>query len=94
MRQTESEGRGRPNYVYEVTASGRKATGNNLSDFAQALWNEVQSITDEKLRKSILEGASMRLAKAYAEKIDGTSLEQKLESVAKLFGDRNVSCFG
>lgn len=89
-RQTESEGRGRPSHVYDTTFAGRRATGNNLPDFADALWQEIQSIADEKLRLSIIEGASKRLAAVYSDRIDGHSLEEKLTSVAHLFGERNI----
>lgn len=89
-RKSESEGRGRPSHVYQVTEEGRRATGNNMADFADALWQEVQAIPDEKLRRSIIEGASKRLAASYISQIDGESLEQKLTSVASLFGERNI----
>ena len=41
-RQSESEGRGRPIHLYRLTEAGRKKSGNNLSDFAVALWEEIQ----------------------------------------------------
>ena len=46
-RESESDGRGRPKFKYCLTALGRQAGGNNLSDFAGALWVEIQKISDE-----------------------------------------------
>ncbi len=89
-RQSESEGRGRPNHRYEVTDLGRKSTGNNLADFADALWREVQSLEDQDLKRSIIAGASKRLAASYSDRIQGQHLEDKLLSVAELFGERNI----
>ena len=89
-RKSNSEGRGRPNHKYQVTDSGRRVVGNNLADLADALWKEIQAIEDSDLRRSIIKGASQRMAASYADQIDGTSLEQKLSSVASLFGERDI----
>lgn len=89
-RTTHSEGRGRPNHLYELTASGRKLAGHNLADFSGALWHEIQLIADKSIRQSVLDGVVRRMAESYAVQIAGGSFEERLEAVARLFGERDV----
>ena len=89
-RQSESEGRGRPIHKYRLTEAGRKQSGNNLSDFAVALWEEIQTLTDESIRKAIIAGASRRLAATYNQKVEGDSIQDRMASVAKLFAERDI----
>jgi predicted ArsR family transcriptional regulator len=83
-------GRGRPNHQYALTAAGRKLAGNNLADLAGALWQELQLIGDDGVRKSVMEGLVRRLADSYSSQIDGQSIQERLESVARLFALRNI----
>ncbi len=89
-RQVQSEGRGRPLYRYLLTDAGRKLTGNNLPDIAAALWHGIQRISDESLRQSIIAGAIDRLAASYSKQINGKSLEERLNSLAGLFRERDI----
>ena len=89
-RQSESEGRGRPIHRYRLTEAGRKQSGNNLSDFAVALWEEVQTLADHKLRKAIVDGAACRLASTYRGKIQGDNVQARMASVAELFAERDI----
>ena len=89
-RTTESEGRGRPVHRYQLTNSGRKAVGNNLADFAGALWQQIQKIPDDTVRESIIAGAAESLAETYCASIDGQTIEDRIRSVASFFSDREV----
>lgn len=89
-RQSESEGRGRPIHQYQLTEAGRKQSGNNLSEFAVALWEEIQTLSDVRLRQSIVDGAARRLAESYNEKIKGDSVSDRMASVAQLFAERDI----
>ena len=89
-RSKESEGRGRPTHLYWLTASGRKVTGNHLSELASALWQEVQTISDENIRRNVLAGVARRLAADYGNLIDGESSDQRLQSWARLMGERDI----
>ena len=70
-RSKETEGRGRPIHLYWLTDAGRKVTGNNLSDLASALWQEVQKIPDDGIRQTVLPCVTNRLATDFDELIEG-----------------------
>ena len=89
-RSKETEGRGRPVHRYWLTDSGRQVLGNGLSDLATALWDEVQKISDRGIRQSVLAGVANRLATDFGELIEGETTEQRLHSLARLFGEREI----
>lgn len=89
-RQSESEGRGRPIHKYRLTDAGRKQSGNNLSEFAVALWEEIQTLSDRTIRQAIIDGAARRLADSYNHQISGESVSDRMASVAKLFAERDI----
>lgn len=85
-----SEGRGRPVHQYSLTDSGRRSCGNNLADLAVALWREVQQIDDVSIRQQVIEGAAKRLANKYKPEIAGTTVKDRMKSVAALFEERDL----
>lgn len=89
-RSIESQERGRPTHRYWLTAAGQKLAGNNLADFAEALWYEIQQIPDKSIRQSIIQGASNRLAANYSNQISGRTREERLNSMATLFRKRDI----
>ncbi|MCB9875896.1 MAG: winged helix-turn-helix transcriptional regulator [Planctomycetaceae bacterium] len=89
-RDTTRAGRGRPSHQYRLTAKGRRKTGSNFADLAIALWQEIRSIEDVEVRRGLLQRLAKRLADVYADQIEGESLEDKMESLATLFGERKV----
>lgn len=89
-RAVEKGGRGRPVHRYTLTESGRKKTGANFADLAIALWEEIRSIRDPDVRRGLLERISRRLAAEYDMKIEGGTLEERMSSLAELFGERDV----
>lgn len=89
-REIDRAGRGRPSHRYVLTEAGRRKTGANFGDLAIALWEEIRSIADPEVRKGLIQRLSRRLAQMYADKIDGETLESKMQSVAELFQDREI----
>ena len=86
-----NEGRGRPGHAYSLTEAGRQNTGANFADLAVALWQEIRQIKDPEVRRGLLQRISSRLATQYREHVDeGGELTSRMQSVAKLFGDREV----
>lgn len=83
-------GRGRPSHEYKLTKKGLLESGNNLPDFATAIWEEIQSIPDDSVRKAILSGVAKRLADQYSDQIKGNSTEERLASLAEFFKSKNV----
>ena len=43
-------GRGRPKHRYSLTEKGMRQTGSNFTDLAFALWSEIKTAGDDKLR--------------------------------------------
>jgi DeoR family transcriptional regulator, suf operon transcriptional repressor len=89
-RQTERMSRGRPVHRYALTEKGRRRAGANFADLAIALWQEIREIQDPEVRRGLLQRISMRLATLYAGEIRGSTLEQRMESLAEIFRERQI----
>lgn len=89
-RATTRAGRGRPSHQYRLTAKGRRKTGSNFADLAIALWQEVSAVHDIEVRRGLLQRLANRLADGYADQIAGETIDEKMESLAVLFGERKV----
>ena len=89
-RQTQRMSRGRPVHRYQLTEKGRRRAGANFADLAIALWQEIRGIKDAEVRRGLLARVSGRLATLYASRIRGSSVEERLESLAELFRERQI----
>lgn len=89
-RTTVSSGRGRPVHQYSLTDSGRLSCGNNLADLAVALWQQIHQIPDATIRESVVSGAIDRLVDKYNSEITGESAADRMASISRLFGDRDL----
>jgi DeoR family transcriptional regulator, suf operon transcriptional repressor len=84
-------GRGRPSHHYALTERGRRQTGANFADLAIALWAEVRQIKDPEIRRGLLLRLARRLANVYADRIQGTTLAERMQSLQEIFAERNIS---
>ncbi len=84
-------GRGRPSHGYALTEKGRRKTGSNFADLAIALWSEVRGIDDLEVRRGLLGRLARRLAIVYAERVDGTTMAERMESIKGILADRQVA---
>ncbi len=89
-RHTERVSRGRPVHRYGLTEQGRRRAGANFADLAVALWDEIREIKDPEVRRGLLQRISSRLAALYAGRIGGSTLEERLESLAEVFRERQI----
>lgn len=89
-RQKSGEGRGRPSHEYLLTEDGQRTAGDNFSDLAKVLWQEIQSIEDTSIRRSLMAGAIRRLIDSYDNEVAGETVEQRLQSIQDFFGKRNI----
>ena len=89
-RATEKINRGRPVHRYALTEKGRRRAGANFADLAIALWHEIREIKDPEVRRGLLQRISRRLATLYGEQIRGSTLEERMESLAELFRERRI----
>jgi len=83
-------GRGRPSHRYMLSEKGRRSSGANFADLAIALWEEVREIEDPQIRQGLLQRLARRMAEKYEQRVAGETLEQRIESLAELFGERNI----
>jgi DeoR family transcriptional regulator, suf operon transcriptional repressor len=84
--------RGRPSHVYSLTEKGRRSGGDNFRDLAMVLWTEVRSVKEPSVRQGLLSRIAAAMAGLYREDVSGSTARQRLESVATLFRNRNLSC--
>jgi predicted ArsR family transcriptional regulator len=89
-RQAEKAGRGRPSHRYSLTEKARRQTGTNYADLALVLWKEIRSISDPAIRRGLLERLAGTMAAAYGPQITGDTTRERMQSIKKLFSDRNV----
>ena len=85
-----NEGRGRPAHRYSITEKGRRKTGQNFGDLAIALWQEIRGIEDPEVRRGLLRRIASRMAEMYGERIAGTSVAEKMESLVGFFAEKQV----
>lgn len=83
--------RGRPSHAYALTAKGRRKSGSNFADLALALWQEVRAIKDVEVRRGLLARISQRLVENYADRVQGETLAERMQSLAELFAQREIS---
>jgi predicted ArsR family transcriptional regulator len=89
-RHTQRLSRGRPAHRYGLTEKGRRRSGANFADLAMALWQEVREIKDAEVRRGLLQRLSGRMATLYAGQMHGSSLDERMESLAELFRQRQI----
>jgi len=73
----------------EVDA-GQRRPGNNFPDLALALWEEVRAIRDPEVRRGLFARVAASLSRAYGGRVNGDSLDSRLEQVREVFAERRV----
>jgi DeoR family suf operon transcriptional repressor len=89
-RNAHKASRGRPVHRYELTAKGRRQAGDNFTDLATALWEELREIADPQVRRGFLQRVSNRLSAHYRGQIRGDSTEERMNSISEVFGNRRI----
>jgi predicted ArsR family transcriptional regulator len=89
-RVEEKAPRGRPSHRYRITAKGRSQSGANFGDLAIALWDEIRQIKDTDVRRGLLQRLSNRMAAMYAPQVRGEGTEERMQTVARMFTERNI----
>ncbi len=90
VRRAETRGRGRPTHCYSLSATGVRSTGDNFQDLASALWTEIRSIDDSKVRRGLLKRIADRLVENYGGFVEGANLREKMKSLVSLMQERDV----
>jgi len=90
-RHAEHQGRGRPKYTYQVSVEAQKRLGQNYTDLALVLWDEMMStVADRKLRRLLFIRVTDRLAEIYRSQVSGQEWEGRLVQLTNLLHDRGV----
>ncbi|MGC1275599.1 MAG: winged helix-turn-helix transcriptional regulator [Planctomycetaceae bacterium] len=82
-RREVREGRGRPHHVYTVSDRGLRELGDNYSELAAILWDELRSIPDGRVRSAILSRIQETLAERYGRGVDGRTIPQRIEQLRR-----------
>ncbi|HIN94988.1 MAG TPA: ArsR family transcriptional regulator [Planctomycetes bacterium] len=83
-------GRGRPSHRYLLTSKGERQTGANFADLAIALWQEIRSIDNLEIRRSLFERISKRLTVMYGDQIQAETIAERLDQFGDLLTDREI----
>jgi DeoR family transcriptional regulator, suf operon transcriptional repressor len=89
-REPIRHGRGRPRHRYRLTDRGLELTGSNFTDLAITLWREISSIVNPDLRRELLRRVAKGLARGYIGQVTGTTIEERMRSLAELLAERRV----
>jgi predicted ArsR family transcriptional regulator len=90
-RLTETGGRGRPRHLYQASAEAHKRLGQNYSDLAVILWEELmQTVEDRKLRRFLFTRITDRLAELYRSQVRGENWETRVVELGSILHDRGV----
>jgi predicted ArsR family transcriptional regulator len=90
VRTKVKAGRGRPSHRYSLTSKGARKAGANFADLAIVLWQEIGALPEGELKRVMMERISKRLAEMYAGAVHGSTVEEKMESLAGLFEQRSI----
>ncbi|MCX7405930.1 MAG: winged helix-turn-helix transcriptional regulator [Planctomycetia bacterium] len=91
-RKSLLQARGRPTHAYDLTEKGLRSGSDNFRDLALVLWNEVRSVKEPSVRKGLLARIGSAMAGMYRDRISGSSVGERLESVAALLRERHFPC--
>lgn len=89
-RDVQRIGRGRPRHRYRLTQKGLRLTGSNFTDLALALWSQLGTIDDQDVRAALVGRVVKVLAQGYAKEIAGTTISERMRSLARLLTHRRV----
>jgi DeoR family transcriptional regulator, suf operon transcriptional repressor len=82
--------RGRPSHYYALTENGRRQTGDNFSDLAIALWDEVRAVRDPEVRRGLVQRVAHRMAEKYADQVTGDTVGERMEALADVYRERQI----
>jgi DeoR family transcriptional regulator, suf operon transcriptional repressor len=89
-RQSERQARGRPNHRYSLTEKGERLAGTNFGDLAVVLWEEIKAVNDPDVRRGLLKRIADRFVTKYRDRIAGESLQERMSSLSRLMGEREI----
>lgn len=80
-RQTIRTGRGRPHHAYRVTEAGIRQLGDNYTELAQLLWDELHGIEEVSVRERVTNRIRQSLVRRYGSSIRAMSLPDRFDEL-------------
>lgn len=91
VRTLETNGRGRPKHLYDVSHEAKKTLGQNYAELAVVLWDEMmRTVDDPKLRRFLFGRVTERLASLYRAKMTSELWESRLIELGTILHDRGI----
>ena len=80
-RHTVRTGRGRPHHAYRVTDAGQQELGDNYTELALLLWDELHGIEDPAVRERVTNRVRDALVRRYGASVQGISLQERFREL-------------
>ncbi len=90
-RTAETGGRGRPRFAYRASAKTQSCLGQNYTELAVVLWDELmRSVDDRKLRRLLFGRVTERLADLYRSEVRGDDWRDRMVQLGTVLHGRGV----
>lgn len=86
-RKEVREGRGRPHHTYSITDRGLRELGDNYSELAAILWEELRSLPDGRVRRAVLDRIQETMARRYGRGVDGRTVKERIEQLRRTLAE-------
>lgn len=86
-RKEVREGRGRPHHTYSITDRGLRELGDNYSELAAILWEELRSLPDGRVRRAVLDRIQEAMARRYGRGVDGRTVKERIEQLRRTLAE-------
>lgn len=80
-RETVREGRGRPHHLYQVTQCALQNLGDNYSDLAMILWQELMRIEEPEVRSRVIGRIKDALIRRFGSRSGGRSVLERFREL-------------
>jgi len=84
-------GRGRPHHTYVLTDAGYRELGDNFTELALILWDELRQIEEPVVRDRVLDRLQDRLVHRYGAPVQARTVAQRMEQLREALADRGFS---
>ena len=90
-RRSETGGRGRPRHTYQASLEAHKRLGQNYTDLAVVLWDELMvTVQDRKLRRVLFGRIIERLADLYRAQVRGDDWRDRMVQLGTILHERGI----
>ncbi len=90
-RDVVRNGRGRPSHAYRLTQAGRKELGDNYSDLALTLWQELRHIKDEGIREQVFGRVRDSFVVQYQHVVQGETITDRMQQLQGAMAERGFA---